>query len=447
MMPNKRKGLPEWLDLISRTHPSEIEMGLDRIREVWSRLLRDSLLPGPIARKTVVIAGTNGKGTTAFALAKLLMDHGCSVGVYSSPHIVRYNERVQFNGQPVDDELLIDSFERVEAKREGTPLTYFEFGTLAGLVALAQFRPDVAILEVGLGGRLDAVNIIDADLAIITSVGLDHTEWLGDDLTKIAREKAGILRQGQSVLLGESLPEVVDEISNRLSCKALTVGKHIILKEGKLQLRRSCDPAEAGSLECDGPESLLPENNICLAVQGFLELLVQLEVEKYPESRTCLSQLVAGLSNLAVPGRMEQLHHRPDVFADVCHNPHAAVYLSKLLSRHRKRYRKIVAVFSALEDKDVKGVVEAVHSQIDQWLLAPLQVPRAAALARLQTEVGHHTKDVLSFRCVEDALGAAVEVSSEDTFVIVFGSFYVVEAATVYFADGAFNSKHTQNEE
>lgn len=445
-MPDSQATLADWLDHIAQTHSAEIEMGLGRVRQVWARMCEGRSTGSWLANRTVIIAGTNGKGTTAFALAQLLMDQGFKVGVYSSPHLLHYNERVQVNARPLEDHALVEAFECVEQHRETIPLTYFEFGTLAAFAALSERQLDVAILEVGLGGRLDAVNIIDADLAIITSVGLDHTDWLGEDLNQIAREKAGVLRQGQHVLLGEGLPAVVDEMTHALDCHALTVGKECGFRSGRLWLRRACDAPSDERFELDLPESYLPPNNVCLASQAYLELLAQLKADCLSESAVPLVDQIAALERLRVPGRMELLHSRPDVFVDVCHNPHAGMYLASLLERMRPGYTRVVGVFSALEDKDISGLVQALQEQVDQWYIAPLQVPRAADLKRLETEVGNHTKDVLSFACLDEALGAAVKGSTRDTLLIVFGSFYVVEAAKVYFATGALSRKHTQNE-
>lgn len=432
--------LDDWLSYIASIHPDEIELGLSRVKAVWDRLAIPS-----IAKYTVLVAGTNGKGSTAFTLARLLMKSGYRVGVYSSPHISRYNERIQVNGLPLCDAEIVSGFTAIDKAREDVALTYFEFGTLAAFSALAAHTLDVTILEVGLGGRLDAVNIIDADLAIVTSVALDHVDWLGDDLEQIGYEKAGIIKANSVALLGEFLPLSVANQARDIGCPAFTYGSEFnvvdgvfhgnllacsALSESKVETAGKGVLEVSSSVRWDMPKSLLPDNNVALAAQAYLMLDAQLGlINSEQRSRTILQE---NLASFSISGRMEQLENYPNLYLDVCHNPHAANYISSILSRYNK---KVVAVFSALEDKDIEGLVANMSASVDLWLIAPLSVPRAASIGRLESAVGQHTKDMLSFADLNAAMNESRRYISEDNLVLVFGSFFVVEAAKAFYSE------------
>lgn len=434
------KTLDDWLSYIASIHPDEIELGLSRVKAVWDRLAIPS-----IAKYTVLVAGTNGKGSTAFTLARLLMKSGYRVGVYSSPHISRYNERIQVNGLPLCDAEIVSGFTAIDKAREDVALTYFEFGTLAAFSALAAHTLDVTILEVGLGGRLDAVNIIDADLAIVTSVALDHVDWLGDDLEQIGYEKAGIIKANSVALLGECLPLSVANHARDIGCPAFTYGSEFnvvdgvfhgnllacsALSESKVETAGKGVLEVSSSVRWDMPKSLLPDNNVALAAQAYLMLDAQLGlINSEQRSRTILQE---NLASFSISGRMEQLENYPNLYLDVCHNPHAANYISSILSRYNK---KVVAVFSALEDKDIEGLVANMSASVDLWLIAPLSVPRAASIGRLESAVGQHTKDMLSFADLNAAMNESRRYISEDNLVLVFGSFFVVEAAKAFYSE------------
>lgn len=407
--------LDAWLDTIAAAHPSEIEMGLDRTREVWSRLIQ-TLNVSPYT-KIVTVAGTNGKGSTIAMVEKGLLAFDYTVGSYTSPHIQRYNERVKLNGVEVSDEQLIDSFIAVEKARDKTPLTYFEFGTLSALVILMSAKLDVVLLEIGLGGRLDAVNIIDPDIAIITSVDLDHTDWLGDDVDQIGIEKAGILRSGAVALFGEGLPSSCYQVAKGLGLKPKTYGQEITLSQSEQMML----------------DTALPHNNVALAFQAISEI-----VEK-PERDV----LLGVVKDLSLPGRFERYHKDGvDIILDVAHNPHAARYLAQFAKQIKGKGRPIWAVYSSLLDKDIASVVSAVAPSVDAWFIAPLKVPRAAALEDLKQHlykgltksipgsIGELEQNVLSFDSIGQALKSAVALDGvSEQVVLVFGSFYVVQEA------------------
>lgn len=430
--------LNEWLAYISETHPSEIEMGLDRIRRVFGRMRATENANSLKPKQIVVVSGTNGKGSTIALIEAGLISMGVSVGSYTSPHIRKYNERVKVNAQPVSDMALVDSFKRVENARADVPLTYFEFGTLAAFDVLFNRGLDVLILEIGLGGRLDAVNVIAADLAIITSVALDHTDWLGASLDGIGLEKAGILRSNGQAILGENLPASVSLHAKKLSCKALTVHQDIIRNERGVILSE-----EVGETSYQGfPSVRLPENNVLIALQALKKLS-----ENLAQSCTATfsyGALIESLSNVQVEGRFEEIknitlnsNHR--VFLDVGHNPHAAKYLLSVLTDLKAPDMAINAVYSSLADKDVSSLVEILSPVIDTWFLAPLEDERALDIVKLESAVGAFAKNMLSFGTLDEALYAALASRFGDndqgpkSITLVFGSFYVIDAAKAYF--------------
>ena len=430
--------LDDWLAYISKTHPSEIEMGLDRIRAVYEQMKSTNLNSTRQAKQVVVVSGTNGKGSTIALIESGLLALGYSVGTYTSPHIRRYNERVKINAESVSDAMMIGAFENVERARISTPLTYFEFGTLAALDILFNAELDVILLEIGLGGRLDAVNIVDADLSIITSVGLDHTDWLGDSLEQIGLEKAGILRANSQAILGENLPKTVRQYAANIECEVVTV-RHDIDRNahGVNLVENGC------SLEFKGfPVVRLPENNILIAFQALKNLINRMD--NNDESTFNYSSLVTCFSNIKVEGRFEQIKSKKlrlnqQVFLDVGHNPHAAHYLLKELSALKSADVVVNVVYSSLADKDASALVEILAPQVDTWYLAPLNVERALDIAELQTAVGEYAKNMLSFASLHDAFQSAlfgkVDASGleKKSITLIFGSFYVIDAAKAYF--------------
>ena len=430
--------LDEWLEYISETHPSEIEMGLDRIRRVFGKMTALENTHAPKPKQVVVVSGTNGKGSTISLIEAGLISMGLSVGSYTSPHIRKYNERVKINAQPVSDVALVDSFKRVESARADVPLTYFEFGTLVAFDVLFNRDLDVLILEIGLGGRLDAVNIVDADLSIITSVALDHTDWLGTSLEGIGFEKAGILRSNGLAILGENLPDSVSLHAKGLCCKALTVHQDIIRNERGVILSE-----EVGGTSYQGfPSVRLPENNILIALQAVKQLSKKVIYDR--KSVFSYESIIEIFSNVKIEGRLEEVKNNAlgsnqRVFLDVGHNPHAAKYLSGVLTGLKSPGMVVNAVYSSLGDKDVSSLAEILSPVIDTWYLAPLVNERALDMVKLETAVGEFTKNMLSFGTLHEALHSALDSRLDDndqgpkSITLVFGSFYVIDAAKAYF--------------
>lgn len=433
--PGTGASLDQWLHYLEAIHPTEIDLGLDRVLLVLRKLFRGK----PDAR-VITVGGTNGKGSTVAALEALLLASGETVGCYTSPHLERYNERVRINGTEVDDAVLVEAFERIEAARDRTSLTYFEFGTLASFLVMAKAGVDYWVLEVGLGGRLDAVNVLDADLAIITSVDLDHTAWLGNDRNTIGFEKAGIFRQGQIAIFADldPPPSVLQQaMAQKVTLYRPGAGYQLIESDNRVRL-----VCEQPPLSLSLPTDRLPVTSLAAAAMAARLLAL-------PLSEEGIARVLSGAS---VPGRYEQLRAGPLVVADVGHNPHAARWLASRLALTQDQsargddspgQSRTLAVYAGLEDKDSAAVAAALRDQVDHWFLAGLQVPRglsADALLQRLTPVlvpvagpAEDSLPVTACETVADALTMALDRATAQDRVLVFGSFFTVAAARRYF--------------
>jgi len=416
--PGANATLDQWLSYLESIHPADIDLGLDRVLLVFRRLF-----PRKPRARIITVAGTNGKGSAVAAIEALLQTAGRKTGAYTSPHLHRYNERVRLNGSEIADEALVRAFEAVEQARGNTTLTYFEFGTLAAFVAFAEAGVEDWLLEVGLGGRLDAVNVLDADFAIITSVDIDHVDFLGTDREVIGFEKAGILRPGiPAVYADEDTPRsVLQQVA------AQKVALELFGRDYRLALPEDGAVGDAAKahLEHRGetirfPAGPLPVKSVAAAVVAVRSLEPQLDVE----------QIETTLMGLSVPGRFEQLADRPVTLVDVGHNPHAATWLADRLASMRLDGQRVVAVYAALGNKDVEGVAAAMGTVVDEWFLAPLRVPRGLDIETLAERVG--SAGIAAPRQCESvaaAIEAARESAGVDGLVIVFGSFFTVAEA------------------
>jgi dihydrofolate synthase/folylpolyglutamate synthase len=414
-MPGMERTLEQWLDYQLRTHPQQIAMGLERVREVAIRMRL-----GRAGKHIVTVGGTNGKGSTVAFIEAIARAAGLRVGAFTSPHLLRYNERVRLCGDDVPDALLVAAFARIEAARGDIPLTYFEFGTLAALAIFADAGLDLAILEVGLGGRLDAVNIVDADVAVLTTVDLDHQEYLGNDRETIGADKAGIFRAGKPCVLGERDPP------SSVLRHAYQIGAFAIRGHSDYLVERH---GEGWSWREPGFEIALPMPTLVAPVQldnaaAAIAALRALPLD-LPDAA-----LVAGVRAAQVPGRLQVVATAPEVVVDVAHNPQAAAQLADWLRAHPKRTR---AVFGALRDKDVSAVVAALDPLVLEWHLAGIHDAGArggdaAGLAQrmaAQVEPGRR----LEHRDAAVALRVALAASTADERVLVFGSFHIVADA------------------
>ena len=417
--------LGQWLAYQQSTHNQSIDLSLERVRAVAVRL---GLLQrrGPV----VIVGGTNGKGSTAITLAALLRSCGQSVGLFTSPHLVRYNERVQVNGVQASDAALVAAFERVESARGAITLTFFEYNTLAALLLFRQSAVGVMVLEVGLGGRLDATNIIDADVAVVCSIGLDHREWLGETLDQIGAEKAGIFRRGQHVVLGsEAMPDSVWQAARALNCRLWTAGQqfswHI---HGDGGAGQAWDYRGA---QCE--LAALPPPALAGAVQygNAATALTVLQLLGLPGA--CARAAVAhGLRRTALAGRLQIVPREVEWILDVAHNEPAAMVLAAALAA-RPCPGRTIAVAGMLADKDVPAIARALDAQIDHWVLAGIDnEPRGLDAAALQARLPPlRGAQELSVNVVAGCQRARA-ISSPGDRVIVFGSFHVVGPALVW---------------
>ncbi|WP_417544166.1 bifunctional tetrahydrofolate synthase/dihydrofolate synthase [Marinobacter sp.] len=414
--PGEGATLDQWLLWLESIHPTEIDLGLDRVLVVLRRLFRKK----PTAR-VITVAGTNGKGSTVATLEALLQAAGRRTGAYTSPHLQKYNERVRIDGLDIDDATLIAAFEKVEAARGSVTLTYFEFGTLAAFVALNESGVQDWILEVGLGGRLDAVNVIDADLAIITSIDIDHVAFLGDNREVIGFEKAGILRPGiPAVVADEDPPRSVLQQAAAQKVALVRAGHEYTIQE---VVTGSDESAVTLHVEDDAfrlPSGPLPVQSVAAAVMALRSLEPEMDQ----------AAIEAALVRVKAPGRFERLGHKPDLYVDVGHNPHAAKWLSARLQALKSKGQKVHAVYAALEDKDVEGVAHAMAPAVDYWFLAGLDVHRGLGSETLRTRLESALLGQASTHdSVADAIAAAKAGAVTEDIIIVFGSFFTVAEA------------------
>ncbi len=414
--------LQDWLSWQESLHLSAIDLGLDRIAVVAGRM--GLLAP---AFPVITVAGTNGKGSTTALLTSILHTSGYRVGTYTSPHILRYNERVALDGQPVADELLCAAFTAIDAARLDVSLTYFEFGTLAAMWVFTQHQVDVAVLEVGLGGRLDASNLWDADVAVITAIGIDHVEWLGDNREDIGREKAGIARAGKALICGDPHPPA------SIAATAALIGAQLLqngvdfrvepLPEGRFSIHLQPAFGREGLAWLGLPRPVLQGdvqmNNAACAV-----LAVQQLVNRLPLSGR--QALEDGIRLATLPGRLQKIQSRPDVWVDVAHNPHAAENLAEWLQKSPVAGKTYV-IFSILADKDITGVIKPLLPHVDEWHFFPLVSPRAASLPVIQAALDAcHVQHPVSSPDLQHAWAQlAGHLQAEDR-VVIFGSFLVV---------------------
>jgi dihydrofolate synthase/folylpolyglutamate synthase len=415
-----KRSLEEWLIEIEARHPSEIDLGLERISLVWE-LLKQEIPPSrSVTPVNITVAGTNGKGSCVEAMQALLMQHGYSVGAFTSPHFLHYSERIRIDGVAVSDKELIAAFELIEVVRSETSLTYFEFNALAALVIFRRADLDAVLLEVGLGGRLDAVNIIDADVAILSSVDLDHQDWLGDTRALIAREKLGIARQGKPLLVGEAdLPDGFYETVRSIGASALYYGADFSIDNGgdSSQFSVNLKTNTGTLLILDITHGNLLPVNISLALQALVSAGFVVN------ARTCLE----ALKYLSLPGRQQRVKFQGvDLLLDVAHNPAAArVLAAKIPIIKGTTY----AVASVLNDKDWVGIVAEIHRSVDVWLLGKItDNHRAMETQRLVEVVYNSGAEAVCFESVELAFDRAVQLTSPGDQVVVFGSFHTVSA-------------------
>jgi dihydrofolate synthase/folylpolyglutamate synthase len=408
-------GLPltDWLRRLETFSPHEIELGLDRVLAVLGRMA--------IARpaRVIHVGGTNGKGSSVAMLRALLSAGETSVGTYMSPHVFEYNERICTDGNPASDEQIVAAFEQVEAAREEIALTYFEYGTLAALAVFDTLNVGTAILEVGMGGRLDAVNAVDPDAALITNVSLDHCEWLGGDIESIAFEKAGIMRHGAPVVFADRvIPAAIQQQAEGIGATLIAAGRDYdwsVHAKGRWAWRGQRH--EFGSL---APPSLAGTVQVQNAA-GVLALLEALGLDSLMDA----GLIDAALGAVSLPGRMQPLAGEPDYLFDVAHNPAAATALAETLAAAGTK--GLVAIIGMLDDKDVEGIVASLVGIVDRWIAVTADSQRAIDAAELARRIANRVdKACLIADSMATAVADARELTVDGGRILVTGSFYVV---------------------
>jgi dihydrofolate synthase / folylpolyglutamate synthase len=410
--------LADWLAWQEKLHPNAIDLGLERLQRTLTRLnWRRPACP------VITVAGTNGKGSCVALMARILGEAGHRVGTFTSPHLLRYNERIAVGGVEVSDEALVDAFERIDAARGDDTLTFFEFNAAAALLVFADAQPDAVVLEVGLGGRLDAVNVVDADVAIVTSIDLDHIDWLGPDRETIGREKAGIFRAGRPAIFGaRDMPASIRESAQQVGADLQQLGHDFDwVRSGERWTWRGRSselldlppPALHGEIQYDNAAAVL-------AAIEALEL-------RLPVPRAAIE---SGLQTVTLPGRFQVVQRDGlEWILDVAHNPAAARTLATQLAA-RSGGGRTIAVCGVLGDKDVEGIVTALRDSFDAWVIVGLQGPRSLApdvLAARARAVGVPVEAVAA----DVAAGclAAEALARPGDRIVVFGSFLTVGPA------------------
>ncbi|PFG45935.1 dihydrofolate synthase/folylpolyglutamate synthase [Vibrio sp. ES.051] len=403
-IPQATSSLEVWLDYLANIHSSAIDLGLDRVQAVANKA--NLTKPAPIV---ITVAGTNGKGSTCALMEAVLLDAGYSVGVYSSPHLIRYNERIRINGVDVQDSKHCEAFDYIEKQRADISLSLFEFGTLAALRIFQVEKVDVVLLEVGLGGRLDATNVVEHDVSVITSLAIDHVEWLGDDINVIGFEKAGIYRPGKPAICGQSMPPAtVAAHSDDIGAEFFQVGIQYDYQLTENGWKWSC--GAFGLEDLPIPSLPLPNAATALMALGASELQIS-DIN-----------IVNGLNNARLVGRMQVLQNDPTIVLDVAHNPHSAEYLVEKV-KHQYLGKNIHIVVAMLHDKDIQATIEALTPIATRWYPASLTGPRAATAGEL---CQYLPDGQAQFQTPVDAFEHARESSKQEDVILVVGSFHTV---------------------
>ena len=412
-IPDAMSDLKTWLCYLEQLHPSSIELGLERVKSVAERL--ELLQPAPYI---FTVAGTNGKGTTCRTLEMILLAAGKRVGVYSSPHLLHFTERVRINNQESTPSDTVKAFVAIEKARGDVSLTYFEYATLAALYQFKQAQLDVVILEVGLGGRLDATNIVDADIAIITTIGIDHVEYLGNTRESIGREKAGIFKPKSIAVVGEpEIPSSILDVAHAVNCPLFAVNKDWSYQQiDKLTWQFNSSIKQYQNL----PIPQVPLANAATAIAAL----------SYSPFSITQKQIDSALEKTSLIGRFQIIQASPTVIVDVAHNPHAASYLVKqieLLKQQQSKVGKVRFVIGMLKDKDIKSTLSIFNA--DQWYCASLYGERGCNADILKQFLQEeNVANIATFDSVYEAYQKAMKEAKEDDIIVVCGSFHTVSA-------------------
>ncbi|EKT63847.1 bifunctional tetrahydrofolate synthase/dihydrofolate synthase [Providencia burhodogranariea] len=412
VIPNAESPLEAWLSYLTDLHSQNIDMGLERVGVV----ARQMGLTQP-APRVITVTGTNGKGTTCHTLESILIAAGLKVGVYSSPHLIRYTERVRIQGKELAESDFCKVFAEIEAERGDTSLTYFEYGTLAALKLFKQSALDVVILEVGLGGRLDATNVVDADVTAITSIALDHTDWLGSDREHIGYEKAGIFRGDRYGVVGEpDMPESIGQYADK-------IGTLLFRRDKDWSFEQLDDSWSWQSHKCQWHNLPLPNVPLANAATALGVICCLKEIDAQLASKITVQAICNGLKSAQLPGRFQIIGEKPLMILDVAHNPHAAGYLVTRLSQLPSiDSRRIRAVVGMLGDKDIQGTLTRLSELVTDWYVAPLNEFRGAPASQLS----QYLDSPKVFDSVDTAWQQACLDATDQDVIIVCGSFHTV---------------------
>ena len=405
----------EWLEWQQTVHPLNIDFKLERILSVFKKLNISK-----IAKKIVTVAGTNGKGSTVSFLESILKNNNYKVGAFTSPHILKYNERIKINGREIDDDQLLDAFELIDKKRENNTLTYFEFATLSAFYIFSKLDLDVVILEVGLGGRLDATNIIDSDISIITSIGIDHTEFLGNTIDSIALEKAGVMRPfKKSIFAQNNPPAAIYKYAKNKSVNLLVHNNdyQVIRHPNNWELSsKSLSIKKIPNLKLIGDYQY---NYAAASVLALKEIL--------PSCLDNISLLKTALSETEISGRFQYVQNSPDIILDVAHNEDAAKSLLKNIKD--KGYEQINVVLGILNDKDVYSIVEPFIPYVNNWFIGTINSERGMNAEEIEYRIKSMFKknlNIRTFNSVSTAFCSAKNEQKSSSLLLVYGSFYTV---------------------
>ena len=406
--------LTDWLGYIESIHPSTIDLTLERIKIVIERLNLDISFP------ILTVGGTNGKGSTCSILESIYREAGYKVACYTSPHFLNFNERIKIQTLAVSDEVICEAFSRIESAREGVTLTYFEYGTIAAMIIFSEAHVDVAILEVGLGGRLDAVNVFDADCAIVTTVDLDHMDYLGHTREAIGFEKAGIYRPEKTAICGDfDPPQSLINYAEFIHADLKIIGKDFGYEAHHDSFDFLIDSTFVMNLplpKLQGDFQLANATNALMAVKAMEDKLPLTEIS-----------IQKGITLTLLPGRFQEVKKMPSLILDVAHNPQAARSLSHNLKTHVV-LGKTIAVFSILKDKDIFGVINELNLDIDDWFIAEIQNERAASIENISNTIQkiNPSAHIETFKNIQEAYQFASKEVRRNDRIIVFGSFFTV---------------------
>lgn len=407
--------LDAWLNWQERFHPRLIDLGLERAAQVFKRLYPDYQKP-----LTITVGGTNGKGSCIALLESIYRAQGYKVGTFTSPHILRYNERIKINGIPVEDDLICDAFERIDNARDDVSLSYFEFGTLAAIDIFSAADLDIQLLEVGLGGRLDSVNIISADLAIITSICIDHVDWLGGTREAIGQEKAGIFRANTPAVIGDkNPPNSLFEAAKQKQTPLFCINKEFDYQKSATAWDWRSATQNYTNLPIPALKGLHQFNNASAVLMAVTKMQTRLKVER--------KAIDEGLQNVHLTGRFQLIEGDIPILLDVGHNPQAVKMLADYLKSNFPD-KTIHAVFAIMKDKDVSSIIDIMRDVVEDWFISPINTPRAASEKALQALFVQKNLNntAFGFHCVADAVAAAKKSAKKDELILIFGSFFLV---------------------